>query len=228
MFPKSWFIFRNKIIFMIYEFIYEMFYKHMKIACSYILLANWLYIEKNKNDRKLWGVWKIPCVWSSYLGRFQWVWLVDREQWSFALVLLPHFGPQFQRTNWEEIKEESKEWKKEARGRKDGWKEGKDGAGRRDDTEVGNEDICLWALDSVRYWDLRGYFSTKFQVGVHKGFFKNNLFIFCWTFHCCKVFFQLWQVGATLGCCVQASRFSGFSCIAQTLKHRFSSFGTPA
>ena len=71
------------------------------------------------------------------------MWLVDREQWSYALVLLPHFGPQFQRTNREEMKEESKEGKKEARGRKDGWKEGKDEAGRRDDTEVGNEDICL-------------------------------------------------------------------------------------
>ena len=43
----------------------------------------------------------------------------------------------------EEMKDRSKEGKKEARGRKDGRKEGKDEAGRRDDTEVGDEDICL-------------------------------------------------------------------------------------
>ena len=71
----------------------------------------------------------------------------------------------------EEMKDGSKEGKKEARGRKDGRKEGKDEAGRRDDTEVGDEDICLWALDSVQYWDLWGYLSTKFQVGVHEVFF---------------------------------------------------------
>ena len=33
------------------------------------------------------------------------------------------------------MKEESKEGKKEARGKKNGWKEGEDEAGRRDDTE---------------------------------------------------------------------------------------------
>lgn len=39
-FPKPWYTFRNKIIFMFYEFVYERFYKHTEIAFSCVLLVN--------------------------------------------------------------------------------------------------------------------------------------------------------------------------------------------